>query len=282
MSYTGIVHGLDERLYHSDPALSSTGLVKLLQAPAKYKHYRDNPEPAKKAYDVGSAVHGKVLGIGAPITDIPDEYLAINGAASTKEAKAFIQDARDHGRIPVKKSEYDEINAIAESVLAHPLARSLFEQAGQAEASVFATDPDAGVPIRCRFDYLPDFTVDDPWCVDLKTSASDASPEAFARTVAKPELRYDVRQEHYLGTYAAATGEFMARMKFVVVEKTAPYLVGVYELAPEFADMGRKRVREGYAKFAACTDADLWPGYSVTPDPIQPPTWLMFLEGAIA
>ncbi|MFF2054142.1 PD-(D/E)XK nuclease-like domain-containing protein [Leifsonia sp. NPDC058194] len=282
MSYTGIVHGLDERLYHSDPALSSTGLVKLLQAPAKYKHYRDNPEPAKKAYDVGSAVHGKVLGVGAPVTAIPAEYLAVNGAASTKGARAFIQGARDAGKIPVKQAEYDEINAIAESVLAHPLARSLFEQAGQAEASVFATDPDTGVPIRCRFDYLPDFTVDDPWCVDLKTSASDASPEAFARTVAKPELRYDVRQEHYLQTYGVATGEFMARMRFVVVEKTAPYLVGVYELAPEFADMGRRQIRRAYETYAACTAADLWPGYPTTTEPLQPPTWLMFSEGVIA
>jgi hypothetical protein len=138
------------------------------------------------------------------------------------------------------------------------------------------------VPIRCRFDYLPDFTVDDPWCVDLKTSAGDASPDGFARTVAKPDLRYDIRQEHYLHTYATVTGEFTARMKFVVVEKTAPYLVGVYELATEFAEMGRRRVREGYEKFAACTAADLWPGYPAQADPIQPPTYLMFQEGVVA
>ena len=279
---TGIVHGLDEREYHAHPALSSTGLVKMLQAPAKYKHYRDNPEPAKKEFDTGTAVHAKVLGVGAPITVIPAEYLAVNGAASTKEAKAFIQGAREAGKIPVKQHEADEVNAIAEAGLAHPGARSLFEQSGMAEASVFATDPETGVDIRCRFDYLPDFTVDDPWCVDLKTSAGDASPEGFSKTVAKPDLRYDVRQELYLHTYGVATGEFMARMKFVVVEKTAPFLVGVYELSSEFAEMGRKRMREGLAKYAACLEADIWPGYSVTPEPIQPPTYLMFQEGVIA
>ncbi|UAJ78346.1 PD-(D/E)XK nuclease-like domain-containing protein [Leifsonia sp. ZF2019] len=275
-TFQGIIPNLDESSYHAHPALSSTGLVKLLQAPAKYKHYRDNPEPAKKAYDVGSAVHGKVLGVGAPVTAIPAGYLAINGAASTKEAKAFIQGARDAGKIPVKQAEYDEINAIAESVLAHPLARSLFEQEGQAEASVFATDPETGVQIRCRFDYLADI------CVDLKTSAGDASEEGFSRTVAKPELRYDVRQEFYLHTYGVATGEFAARMKFVVVEKTAPYLVGVHTLSEEYAEVGRMAMRKGINTYAACLETNMWPGYPTHPDPIQPPMWLLFQEGAIA
>lgn len=37
-----------------------------------------------------------------------------------------------------------------------------------------------------------------------------------------------------------------------------------------------------YEFATACTEADLWPGYSVNPEPLQPPTYLMFQEGAIA
>jgi hypothetical protein len=284
----GIIPNLPETEYHAHPALSSTGLVKLLQAPARYKHYRDNPEPAKKEFDVGSAVHSKVLGVGAPITVIPKEYLSVSGSTGTNDARAFIQGARDAGRIPVKQHESDEINAMAEAVLAHPLARSLFEQSGQAEASVFATDPDTGVEIRCRFDYLPDFTVDDPWCVDLKTSASDASRDAFEYTAAKPELRYDVRAEFYLHTYAAVTGEFMARMKFVVVEKTAPYLVAVHHFSTDWAEHARKRMRDGINLYAACLTAERekpdfqWPGYPMNDEPLQMPPRLLFQEGALA
>jgi hypothetical protein len=278
----GIVEDMPENEYHAHSALSSTGLVKMLQAPAKYRQYRDNPEPAKKEFDVGSAVHSKVLGVGAPITVIPAEYLSASGSVGTNNARAFIEGAREQGRIPVKQAEADEVNAIAESVLAHPVARLLFEQSGTAEASVFAQDPETGVDIRCRFDYLPDFTVEDPWCVDLKTSAGDASPDGFARTIAKPELRYDVRQELYLHTYATVTGDFMARMKFVVVEKTAPFLVGVYDLSSEYANLGRNKMRQGLNTYAACLTAGMWPGYPTNPDPLQPPTYLMFSEGAIS
>lgn len=278
----GIVADMPEAQYHALPSLSSTGLVKMLQAPAKYKHYRDNPEPAKKEYDLGTAVHSKVLGVGAPLTVIPKEYLAINGAASTKDARAFIEGARAAGKIPVKQGDADEVNAMVEAVLAHPLARSLFEQSGTAEASVFATDPETGVDIRCRFDYLPDFTVDDPWCVDLKTSAGDASKDAFERTSAKPDLRYDIRSEFYLHTYATATGEFTARMKFVVVEKTAPYLVGVHHFSTDWADHARKKMREAIGLYAACLTADQWPGYPLNEDALQMPSYLMFQEGVIS
>lgn len=275
----GIVPNLDEAEYHAHPFLSSTGARKLLQSPAKYRWALDHPEPPRKEFDIGTAVHSKVLGTGAPLTVIPEEHLSSNGTTGTNAARAFIQDARAAGKVPVKQGEADVINAMVESVLAHPLARSLFEQSGLAEASLFGRDPDSGVDMRCRFDYLPDFTVDDPCAVDLKT-ARDASPEGFAKAVA--EHRYDIQDEFYLLLYAIITGDFTMPMKFVVVEKEPPFLVGVYGLAQEFLEMGRRKVREALDLFAACTTADVWPGYPLNPDPLQPPTWLMFQEGAIA
>lgn len=275
----GIVPNLDEAEYHAHPFLSSTGARKLLQSPAKYKWALDHPEPAKREFDLGTGVHSKVLGVGARLAVIPDGILASNGAASTASAKAFIEDARQSGLIPVKQAVADEVNAMVEAVLAHPLARSLFEQSGLPEVSLFGRDPDSGVNMRCRFDYLPDFTVDEPCAVDLKT-ARDASPEGFAKAVA--EHRYDIQEEFYLLLYAIVTGDFTMPMRFVVVEKEPPYLVGVYPLAQEFLEMGRKKVREALDLYAACTTADVWPGYPLNPDPLQPPTWLMFQEGAIA
>jgi hypothetical protein len=279
---TGIIPDLDEVAYHTRPELSSTGARLILDSPARFHHRQTHPEPYKKQFDVGSAVHAKVLGIGAPISVIPADVLASNGAASTAAAKAFIADARAVGSIPVKQGEADEINGMVEAVLSHPVARTLFEQPGTAEASVFATDPATGVGMRARFDYLPDLNVADPWTVDLKTTALSASPDGFSKTVS--DHRYDIQQEWYLQTYALATGDFMARMKFVVVEKNAPYLVGVYPLATEYAEMARMRVAQALHIYAACMaagDGGKWPGYPTNPDPIQPPTWLMFSEGMI-
>lgn len=271
---------LDEQEYHRHPALSSTQARKLLESPARYRYDRDHPEPPKREFDLGTAVHSKVLGVGADTVAIPEDLLASNGAASTAAAKAWIAEQREAGHTPVKSSVADQVNAMAEAVLAHPVARALFDQPGNAEASVFATDPDTGVDMRARFDYLPDFTADHPVAVDLKTTGRSAAPDAFARVVA--DHGYYVQQEWYLHAWGLATGDFTARMEFVVVETEPPYLVNAYPLASEFAEIGQTKVRRALAIYAACAAAAEFPGYPINPDPLQPPTWLMFQEGAIA
>lgn len=280
MTAARIDYELAENEYHADPALSSSRARRLLESPAKFHWGESHPEPSKAAFDLGTAVHSKVLGTGADTVAIPAGLLATNGAASTAAAKEFIAEARAKGLTPVKAEVAATVEAMTESVLAHPEARRLFEQSGNPEASVFATDPTTNVDMRARFDYLPDFTVDDPWTVDLKTTAKSAAPEEFARTIAN--LGYYVQQEWYLHAYAIATGDFMARMKFVVVETDAPHLVGVYSLATEFAEMGRQKVQRALTTYAKCIESGVWPGYDTNPDPIQPPTWLMFQEGAIS
>ncbi|WIE65922.1 PD-(D/E)XK nuclease-like domain-containing protein [Curtobacterium sp. MCLR17_036] len=271
---------LPEAAYHAHPALSSTQARKLLDSPARYQWDRDHPQAPKKEFDLGTAVHSKVLGVGAPTVAIPDELLASNGAASTRAVKEWIEQQRAAGNTPVKQSVAEQVRAMTESVLAHPIARALFEQPGNAEASVFATDPDTSVDMRARFDYLPDFTAEHPVAVDLKTTAKSAAPDAFSRVVA--DHGYYVQQEWYLHAWGLATGDFTAQMEFVVVETEPPYLVNAYPLASEFAEIGQAKVRQALAIYAACDAAGEFPGYPINPDPLQPPTWLMFQEGAIA
>ena len=119
---------------------------------------------------------------------------------------------------------------MTEAVLAHPEARSLLEQDGNdREVSMFAKDPETGVEMRARFDLYADIAA------DLKT-ARDASPKGFARAAA--QHGYDVQEGWYRDVRKLLTGE-LGRFRFIVVESTAPYLVGVYELDYTFADMGQ-------------------------------------------
>lgn len=274
----GIVHGLDETTYHAHPALSSTGARLLLDSPAKYRWAQTNLQEPKAAWDIGTATHTKVLGTGSRAIAYPPEHLTPSGNVSTKAATVeWAKKQRKAGFTPVSPDQMGEVDAMAEAVLAHPKARALLEQPGNPEVSVFGTDPDTGVNMRARFDYLPDFTVKNPVAVDLKTARS-ASPDGFARAVA--EHRYDIQEQFYLHLYAIVTGDFTIPFNFVVVENTAPFLVGVYPLSEEFADMGRRKVRQALETYAACTAADLWPGYPES-DPLQPPSWLMFSEGVI-
>lgn len=257
----GIIEGLPDHLYHSRPELSSTGARRLLESPAKFRYLQDHPEPPKPVFDVGSCVHAKVLGVGAPITVIPTEYLASNGAVSTKDAKAFIEGARGAGKIPVKQAVADEVNAMSEAILARPFARMLLEQEGVAEASMFASDPDTGVDLRARFDYLATIGV------DLKTGR-DASKWGFERAVATHG--YDVQQEHYRHIRRLIQGG-PGRFVFVVVEKEPPFLCAEYQLDIEFVEIGAAKAKRAREIYAECVATDTWAGYPDEPQLLSPP-----------
>ena len=274
---TGIVPNMDEATYHAHPALSSTEARLILNSPAKYRWKKDNPPliaPSKK-FDIGSAVHSLVLGTGYEAVGIPAELLASNGAISTTAAKAFVADARDRGLIPLKEEEFQPIADAAEAVLAHPAAKQLFAQPADGEVSVFATDPQTGVDVRARFDFLPtESTLSAPSrvAVDLKT-ARDASPNGFTKSIA--EYGYDVQRAWYLDALKWITGE-TAEMVFVAVEKDPPYLVAVHQLPTVWTEMGAEKARRARHVYAECVESGAWPGYGDEVHLLSPPQWLMF------
>jgi hypothetical protein len=272
-----LVEDLDETAYHAHPALSSTGARLLLEAPARFDHNRRHPRPDTKSFDVGTAAHSKVLGVGSEVVAYPDDVLAVNGAASTAAAKAFAADARALGQTPVKAADARAVDAMAEAVLRHPVARQLLEAEGASEVSAFAIDPITGVEVRARIDRL---TADRSAMIDLKTT-DDASRDGFAKTVAK--YRYDVQDAWYEDVLAIIEGS-APRMQFVVVEKSAPYLVAVHSLSDEFAEIGRHGAAKARAIYAACLEHDAWPGYPAEQAELMPPFWLtaQYMESRVA
>lgn len=275
----GVYDGIPDSEYHADPipagSLSSTGAKALLRSPAHYRWQIDNPV-RKAAYDVGTAVHTLVLGVGASLVAIPDDICASNGAATTKEAKEFVAASRAAGLVPLKADVVTECNAMAEAVLAHPLAREMFERPGKAEQSVFAPDPETGVWLRARIDYLTDAGDCETIAADLKTAAS-ADPRDFMRSAA--EYGYDLQSEWYQRTLTLARGDIDTAFRFIVVEKSPPYLVSVVELDAEFAAIGRARMRRAIDTYRTCRDTDNWPGYDEITHLVGPPAWLAYEEG---
>lgn len=276
-----IIDAMPDAEYHADPveggSLSSTGAKTLLRSPAHYKWQQEN-RVASTTFDLGHAVHSMILGVGMEIVAIPEEILASNGAASTKEAKAFIAEARDAGKVPLKADVVAECNTMMESILAHPLARTLLEREGKAEQSLFAQDPLTKVWLRARVDHLPNAADDQTVVVDLKTAAS-ADPRDFSRSAA--EYGYDIQSEFYQHVVTLARGDKNTAFRFIVVEKSAPYLVSVIELDAEFAAIGKARMRRAIELFKFCKETDEWPGYNPDTNLISPPTWLAYEEGMV-
>lgn len=256
------VYDLDEATYHADPvpggSLSSTGARRILDSPARFRWEREH-RIDKKVFDVGHAVHAKVLGVGMEVVAIPDDLLAVNGAASTKDAKAFIAEARAAGQVPLKSDEAAPIDAMAEAVLTHPDARVFLERNGQAEASAFARDPQTGAWLRVRPDFLPDH---DPGrrtvLVDLKTGRT-ANPAKFGK--AAHDFHYEQQDDLYRRVTQLARGEADAAFVFVLVETEPPHLVSVVELDVVARRIGAERNRRAIDLYDECTRTDTWPGY---------------------
>lgn len=268
----GIIAGMDEEVYHSRPELSSTQARQLLRAPKWFDHSRTAPRVHKAAFDVGTAAHTKVLGTGWPLVAIPEALLSADGGIRTAAAKAWVEEARVAGRIPLKNTIVAEVNAMSESVLANATARTLLEQEGIPEASVFGTDPVTEVDVRARFDFLGRGSGRRVG-VDLKTLRGDATPSSFARTVA--ERGYHVQDGWYTDSLEFA-GEQIDAFAFICVEKEAPYLTATFVLDDDYREMGRAAARRARELYRRGMDSGTWPGH---PDQIQivrPPQFVIY------
>ncbi len=280
-TFTPGVHVMDEATYHGDPApapsLSST-LARLILAKSPLHawtaHPRLNPawEPAeKKTFDIGRAAHRAVLGRGADFVAYPPELLASNGAASTKEAKAWAEEQRAEGRTVLKADEVDQIGDMADAVQRQLAAMGI--KLDPARSEMVALAEIEGVWCRAMIDNAPT----DPRLplYDLKTT-TDASPEALAKTIAS--YGYDLQAAHYLAVWKAATGEDR-KFRIVFVEKEAPYGVSVAELyrkpgdEADWFDHADALARDARRIWGECLTSGNWPCYPARVAVIGAPGW---------
>lgn len=269
MKRDGVVYGLPEADYHAPKdELSSTGAKLILESPAKFKHQiLDGNRVHRAGFDLGTAVHTKVLGVGERFVTYPEEHLTKSGNVSTKaETVTWATEQRAAGRIILTPAEASMTDAMSEAVLAHPLAKKLFERDGHPEVSVF--DEYLDVKRRGRFDFLPN---EGGIAVDLKT-AVDASPAGFERATAR--FGYHIQRGHYLDILKRLGRE--VDMLFVTVEKTAPYLVAVHQCNEQFADMGETEALEALDIYRECMESGEWPGYPETVNVMQPPMYSIY------
>lgn len=252
----GLYPDVLESQYHTDSAVSQSGLKTLLECPARYKWQLDNPPPPKDVYDFGHAVHAKVLGTGLDVVEVEADTW------QTKAAREAKVQAHAAGKVPLLTKDVTKVHAMAEVVLAHPAARAVLEAEGQSEVSAWWTDPETGVPCRGRFDRLTQMSDGTPTIVDLKTSPS-AAPAKFAKSVY--DFGYGAQQDMYVGGHEVITGH-RPEYVIVVVEKDAPHVTEVYTLDSIAVERGHWAIRDALALYVHCAETDTWPGYTGSAD----------------
>jgi hypothetical protein len=104
--------------------------------------------------------------------------------------------------------------------------------------------------------------------VDLKTTVN-ADPKEFGRTAYN--LGYEQSAAHYTDGVFHATGERLPFI-FVLVEKTAPYLVSVVQLDDDALTAGRALNDRAKRIYTDCNETGIWPGYESNA-PITLPWW---------
>lgn len=196
------------------------------------------------------------------------ELLRANGKPVTlwSDVKAEWERNNGHRRI-LTPDQWDAVHRMRDAIMAHPAASKLLKGCKYVtEYSAYAKDPQTGELRRCR----PDLWRMDGIVGDLKTT-EDASPEGFARSIAK--YGYDIQHPYYLDTLNLALkqsepdafSKYPASAKafvFIVVEKSFPHAVEVYVLDADSQAIGAAKYRKSLDYYAECRRADKWPGYS--------------------
>jgi exodeoxyribonuclease VIII len=260
-----IDYAMSEADYHSRSELSSTGARRLLDSPARFRYWQDHPQPSKPSFDLGSAAHAKILGVGANVVLYPEEHLTPSGNVSTKAATVeWEQEQRAVGLIPICASDARKVDAMAEAVLADRDARGVLETITGREVSI-VTQVD-GVPVRARFDIYGGTRAG-----DLKTTR-DASPRGFNRSVGT--YGYHVQKAWYDDAHKAETGQALSSFTFIVVESAPPHLVGVYELDFMWTDLAAGLAQKARRLWLECTQSGEWPGYGAAT--LTAPTWAVY------
>lgn len=225
----------------------------------------------KSSFRIGRALHKLVL----EGEHACQAAFLVGGPLNRKTGRSYMHDSNayrswldelglDPGRI-ITPAESDDLRRMQSALFAHGEAAALLT-GGWPERSAAADI--AGVPCRTRFDWLrPDGIV-----VDLKSTVDIGRFEADAR-----RFGY-LNQFAFYREAAKAAGAGELRMMAVVVEKRAPFRVGVWEFTPEILAPYAAQNLSALRALRRCREENRWPtGYEGTrnfPPAGLPPLWL--------
>ena len=260
------LYTVEESTYHADRGSLSCSGAKLLlppSCPAKFRQRMDNPPEPKPHFDFGSVVHTLTLGAGSDyavlepaIHGLKRDGTIADSPTATTAWKAADADARALGKIPIHVDDFTKARAMADAVRNHPEAGELFKR-GHAEKSMYWTEPQSGIRLRGRADWLT-LIGDRLTCVDLKTSVT-ANPTELVRPFWK--FGYHLQAAWYrrllIETGVSSDPDFV----FVAVEKEPPYLVSVIRYDDEALAEGDRLNRAAIDTYARCMETGIWPSY---------------------
>ena len=240
---------VDFASYQADPAFSASDLKLITKQNARALwHYKFNeyapprlPTPAMK---FGTMLHAACLE-----PDVFYDKFKIVENKRTKEGKAQALDYDKKGITVISPIDAVQIANMTQAICDNPKAYELLHE-GLSEQSFWWTHNDTKLDLKCRCDKINGDTI-----VDLKTTGEGgSSPESFTKTITA--FNYHLQAAHYL------QGTGAKRFVFVVIEKTFPYNIGIYDLSTEFLDNGYEIQEQALHKISEAVTTGIWSGYT--------------------
>lgn len=280
----GIHYGMSMAEYLAIPAVSNGVIRALLErcAAAAWHGSTFNPRRAPDdtdASDAGTIAHAILLEGSRDCLQVIDpnkhpnltKPFAIPEGWTNKPMREAKAAARAAGKIPVLPCDVAEINSLVDA--AHAFVESLrttepaihaMMQPGGGKSEVVMVWREGDTLCKLRTDRIAnDFGV----VLDYKTTALNAEPEAWARTM----LDYMGAAWYRRGVRAVTGVE--PDYVFLVGERALPYLHSLPGVLPADLALGDEKVGHGLREWQKCDRAGHWPGYPNRVTYAEVPVW---------
>jgi hypothetical protein len=156
------------------------------------------------------------------------------------------------GKEVVSKKYYESCKLIDEKLAKDPIGKNLFTN-GKVEHSIFWKDPETGLLLKSR----PDF-ISDNYIVDIKTTQC-AEKYQFRKSV--KNYKYHIQAAMQLDAYKAVTGKSHLNYIYFAIEPEEPFVFSIITLGDDFIEAGREEYKKGLQLYLECMKNNYWPGY---------------------
>lgn len=265
--------------YFALDAVDQTSLKKMLVSPLAYSDYLTGEHGYSSALEFGKAAHSMVLGSGPQVVAKPN--------LRTKEGKALRDRlVEQYGADDIVWLSADDVEKV--QAMRDMVGDFFTKLDGQPEVAMIATDPDTGLSIKGKADWLP--STPDPDGVlrirDYKTTVK--SPDEFERSCW--QYGYHIQAAFYMRLYRLTMPEYKGPLgfEFIVQEKNPPFDWRVWrfgEHSPIITELAEPKICKALKQIKSFRD--LYPdpleamrgyGLSKVPQEIAFPDWRLVQE----
>ncbi len=237
----------------NDRPLSYSSLMAFKRSPAHYMHYLTEPPKETPALLFGRFFHCMILQpekLDKKYVSLPEVELTKNGQPTAEGKRIIIDFMNDVGhakKMFIKREDWKTAEQMKKAIDENKLAMATMNKVGQTEKKVtFKTN---GIPMISYID-----GIGEDFLFELKT-ASDAFPDRWYKDAYN--YNYHIQAAIYQKAFAGKSGKFLP-MRYIVIEKTAPFGISVFTASSDYMDKGSYEFMKLTDEFKYCMDNNMF------------------------